>query len=323
MRPVKGFGLLVAFSMALGMMATTPGIAAASTYSRDGGSPASCPTPYTVLNSATISAGTHGGYIKVEMVYCAAWSVVWTRAYNYTNGTAWLATGIVRTENGSVANRYDYTNGSCPSFCIDSLTNGTRSYGAQLYWPPLLNVVDFTSTAYYCTSNSPSACRTAISTAPLVGAKIANLASRNLNAGPCSTNSRGYRGFDSPSGTSSCPGGQPAWGWCDEFAGWVWRAADSRVDISGLVNNTGPGAFRTAGTTSSTPHVGDAAVMIDQYGMDAHVGIVTAIDGSRVTIVSGNERGNTNVVAQDYWTPGGALVDGAYTVSVYVTPPQH
>ena len=302
MRPTKGFGLLLAFSMALGIMATTPGIAAASTYSRDGGSPATCPTPYTVLKSATKNVGS--GYIKVEMVYCSAWTVVWTRAYNYTGATAWFATGVVRTVNGSVDNRYDYTNGSCPTFCIDSLGTGTKSYGAQLYWPSSVPILTFTSTAYYCTSKSPSACGTSVSVTGSPagsGAVIANVATHYLGYGPCGL---GGPGFVSPTGAYTCPAGNPLPGWCDEFAGFVW-AYSGVVNTSGLT--PGPIGFKDyAGTLSSTPQVGDVAVMSDPgYPVYSHVAIVTAIDSNgRVTMVGGNEGGGAGIVAVSYWTPG-------------------
>ncbi|HEX7490455.1 MAG TPA: CHAP domain-containing protein [Candidatus Limnocylindrales bacterium] len=154
------------------------------------------------------------------------------------------------------------------------------------------------------------------------GSTIASVANRYVGYGACGL---GGSGFVSPSGSYSCAAGNPIAGWCDEFAGFVW-AKSGVVKTSGL--GTGPGGFVTyAGgdPLSQTPHVGDVAVMSPpNTSTNSHVAIVTAVSGTSVTMVGGNEGGGQGVVARSYYTAGNyqrTPTDGYhYHVRGYVAP---
>jgi CHAP domain len=155
------------------------------------------------------------------------------------------------------------------------------------------------------------------------GSTIASVANRYVGYGACGL---GGSGFASPSGSYSCAAGNPITGWCDEFAGFVW-AKSGVVNTSGL--GAGPGGFVTYNGLSSTPHVGDVAVMASRKDPPgethyAHVAIVTAVSGASVTMVGGNEGGGQGIVARSYYTAGyyqRTPVDGKfYYVQGYVAP---
>jgi hypothetical protein len=83
--------------------------------------------------------------------------------------------------------------------------------------------------------------------------------------------------------------------WCSIFAGWVWHAADSAIDMAGI--GTYAKDFYdygvAHGTRSTTPQVGGAVVFVDVQGGNSshihHVGIVTSVGSSTINYVGGNE----------------------------------
>ena len=156
----RAMGLLAALAMSASLLAVTPSIAAAAgSYSLDGGSPAGCPgTTYVWGSNQLYNPSGATGYIQVQLAYCPAWQVVWTRAYNYTSrSSVLLATGIQRwSTNGN--GQYDYVNRTCGTFCLDWVAKGTRSYGAQLWVPSNFSSYGgrLRSTVYYCINSSCS-----------------------------------------------------------------------------------------------------------------------------------------------------------------------
>ncbi|MGW4698689.1 CHAP domain-containing protein, partial [Kitasatospora cineracea] len=137
-----------------------------------------------------------------------------------------------------------------------------------------------------------------------VGSSIINIASANLNNGPCSTNSAGGSGY-----YNSC-----SEAWCADFAKWVW--AQDGVNVSGLT--AGAGSFAQYGSgLHSTPHVGDAAVFnYNGNGYADHVALVASVntDGT-VSTIGGNQ---SNRVTWGKITASGYY--GSQKVSGYVTP---
>ncbi|HEY8981882.1 MAG TPA: CHAP domain-containing protein [Streptomyces sp.] len=133
-----------------------------------------------------------------------------------------------------------------------------------------------------------------------------------LGHGPGSGYSNGY-------GQTSSANGQP---WCADFAGWAWAQGGGVQHLSSL--SDGAASFYDYGveygTLSNTPHPGDAVVF--SYDSDSdwakHVEIVTAVSGSQITAIGGNEN---NEVEKDTFS-NGAVGTSTYngTISGYISP---
>jgi hypothetical protein len=316
-KPRKVMGLCAGLVMSLGLLTFTPAVAlAAGSYALDGGSPASCPGSYSVWASKTMTPSGVTGYIKVELAYCPAWQVVWTRAYNYTSrSSVLLATGIERRSSDTAHNKqYDYVNGTCDSFCLDWVRRGTRSYGRQLWIPSNFGSLAgvLTSTVYYCINSSCSSHQTLSVGWPNVQARIANLAYANLGKTDCA-------GFVF-AGTNSC--GFAAW--CAIFTGWVWQ--NSGVDTTGL--NITPTTFEKYNIVKGVPDVGDVVLFYVSSPTGSyigHVAIVYSVSNGVVTSIGGNEGPIPGVVglrrfSQTVGTQSAYPNGFTYTVHGYVSP---
>lgn len=97
--------------------------------------------------------------------------------------------------------------------------------------------------------------------------------------------------------TAGCPAGTAAEAWCSDFADWVWTHAG--VDTVGITGwsatfvQWGAAHHRVQWGTHFRAVVGDAIVWGQRsplYGQ--HVGIVVAVQGSQLTVVSGNSGGD-------------------------------
>jgi len=334
----KAMGLFGGLVMSVGLLAFTPAVAsAAGSYSYDGGSPASCPGSYSVWGSNTFynpSGAT--GYVKVEMVYCPAWQVVWTRAYNYTSrSSVLLATGIERVSSDTAHNKqYDYVKTTCDSFCLDWVAYGAKGYGRQLWVPSGFGGV-FKATVYYCIVSNCSSHQTVDVIGPNTSrqAKIANLARLNLGQTGCTAPYFIINHVNSCSGT---PDGTAAW--CGVFAGWVWSTSGVTT-LDGL--NGAPSTYDAYGTRHSSKHSDPRAgdVVVFDYSTPTgsgmgHVAIVYWVDwnaasGGLVTAIGGNERDTndpSDVVgaARTFamWPGSTSILNGSdtYTVDEYVSP---
>jgi surface antigen len=313
----KGLGLFAGLAISAGLLAFTPaGALAADGYTTyDGGSPASCPGTYSVWASNTMTPSGVTGYIKVELAYCPAWQVAWTRAYNYTSrSSVLLATGLQRTSMDTAHNRSeDYLDGSCDSFCVDWVSYGTRSYGRQLYIPSNFSSLagGLKSTVYYCINSSCSSHQTLTVGWPNLQTKIANLAHAQLGKTDCT-----------PfvfAGSSSCGNA-----WCAIFAGWVW--ANSGVNTTGLGET--PHTFETYGPVNNAPNVGDVVLFYQTSPTGSyigHVAIVYSVSNGVVTSIAGNEGPTPGVVGLRTFSAAvgsqSTYPNGfTYTVHGYVSP---
>jgi hypothetical protein len=127
--------------------------------------------------------------------------------------------------------------------------------------------------------------------------------------------------------TSGCAPGTASEEWCSDFAQWVWE--NSGVDTSGIT-----GASKTFVLWGRTRHqflqgikqvpaVGDAVVwgvLNPLWG--AHVGIVVAVSGSKIDVVSGNS-GNLSTASAVWrsglFTPASQTAQGDPIIG-YVSP---
>ncbi|KIQ62673.1 hypothetical protein TR51_27260 [Kitasatospora griseola] len=131
----------------------------------------------------------------------------------------------------------------------------------------------------------------AAGTAHADAAGIAATANSQLGNGPCTLG--GY-GYVPPSGIgASCDGaGHKRESWCSDFAAWVW----GRNDVAYVKELTSSAATFydygvRHGTLHRTPQVGDAIVWDYDASIDRaqHVNLVTAVNGTTVTVVGGNQ----------------------------------
>ncbi|WP_073807653.1 CHAP domain-containing protein [Kitasatospora sp. CB01950] len=122
-------------------------------------------------------------------------------------------------------------------------------------------------------------------------ASIVSIANSQLGQGPCSIGGSGY--YPPNKSGSSCDGaGHKRESWCADFAAWVW----GRSDVA-FANELSSGAASfydygvKHGTRHSTPQVGDAIVWDFNSATDwaSHVNLVTAVNGSSITVVGGNQ----------------------------------
>ncbi len=107
------------------------------------------------------------------------------------------------------------------------------------------------------------------------GAFAASLASSYIGVSETNNPDKIKDFFDSTSyvgGTSSTP-------WCAAFVSSVYDDAGISNPNSASVNS-----WRSWGNATSTPAVGDIAI----WNSYSHIGIVTSVNGSNVTVVSGN-----------------------------------
>jgi len=171
---------------------------------------------------------------------------------------------------------------------------------------------------------------------PLV-AKIVSLA-RSLDQNhaavvetPLNTNCNPYSGYFGRGSTWACPKGMAAEEWCSDFANWVWaRSGAQTTGITGysytfVTSGMRLGTFKPGATNNPKP--GDAVVWgVAATGVGNHVGLVVAVKGNLIDVVSGNAG---RVDAQGYnvkgWDTGffdPALSHDAPSDSIvgYVTP---
>lgn len=91
--------------------------------------------------------------------------------------------------------------------------------------------------------------------------------------------------------SGQCSNGWRTEEWCADFGTWVWQAAGA--NISGL--DPAAASFYSYGTAhgtwhTSSPHPGDAVVfnLSSDGSYASHVGLVTAVNGGSITMISGN-----------------------------------
>lgn len=118
-------------------------------------------------------------------------------------------------------------------------------------------------------------------------------------------------------GGGGCSNGWRTEEWCSDFATWVWRQAG--INVGGL--SPAASSFYAYGQQHGTwhttsPRVGDAVVFnLSASGTYAsHVGLVTAVNGASVTMISGNSYdsadGQDDTISQASLTVGGGGVSG-------------
>lgn len=80
--------------------------------------------------------------------------------------------------------------------------------------------------------------------------------------------------------------------WCADFLGYVWSKAGFDVGgltgYSGSIHDYGNKHGTTKGRYSTEVRPGDAALWGSPGGYSAHVGMVTAVNGSSITVIHGN-----------------------------------
>ncbi len=133
--------------------------------------------------------------------------------------------------------------------------------------------------------------------------------------------------------TAGCAPGTSSEEWCSDFAQWVWQSVG--IDTTGITGASK--SFVTWGESqvpsqfipfskSAVPAVGDAVVWgvaSPLYG--AHVGIIVAVSGGEIDVVSGNSgpnianEGNIAVWRSGFFKPEGNLVSGDAILG-YVSP---
>lgn len=148
---------------------------------------------------------------------------------------------------------------------------------------------------------------------------------------PLNSNCNPYTAAFGRGWTSGCAKGTAAEEWCSDFADWVWMK--SGADVSGVTgysysfvdHGTRLGTFKPGATNNPRP--GDAVV----WGYAAshvgdHVGLVVAVKGNLIDVVSGNSGPATpqgyNVAVWDsgFFNPATSHDAGTDTIVGYVTP---
>ena len=140
---------------------------------------------------------------------------------------------------------------------------------------------------------------------------------------PFGSGCNAYTGFFHRGDPTGCPNGYAAEAWCSDFANWAWLSAGAAVDgINGwsftYVDYALSHHIFTPGV-SSTPRPGDAVIwgdMAAKYG--AHVGIVAAVSGSKIDVISGNDA--HRVLDSGFFDPASSTVDGGYPIIGYASP---
>lgn len=118
-------------------------------------------------------------------------------------------------------------------------------------------------------------------------------------------------------GGTGCSNGWRTEEWCSDFALWVWRQAG--ITVGGLT--AAASTFYAYGQQHSTwhttnPRVGDAVVFnLSSSGTYAsHVGLVTAVNGASITMISGNSHnsadGQDDIIGQANLAVGSGGVSG-------------
>lgn len=107
-----------------------------------------------------------------------------------------------------------------------------------------------------------------------------------------------------------CPELQ-AQAWCACFVSWVFQKAFGRADAGRLLKHW-PFTYcpTLAGlTTNKTPKEG-SIILFFRNGVYAHTGIVTAVEGGKITTVEGNTSGGGGIIAN-----GGGVFRKSYAIS--------
>ena len=152
--------------------------------------------------------------------------------------------------------------------------------------------------AFAMTPSGPALIASDGGSIPLVAKIVALARSLDQNhAGvvetPLNTNCNPYTGYFRRGSTSMCPKGMASEEWCSDFANWVW--AKSGAQIAGITGYSY--TFVTAGARLGTfkagatnnPKPGDAVVWgYAATGVGNHVGLVVAVKGNLIDVVSGN-----------------------------------
>ncbi|MBD0740123.1 CHAP domain-containing protein [Streptomyces sp. CBMA29] len=145
---------------------------------------------------------------------------------------------------------------------------------------------------------------------------IAAAVNSQVGYGPSGSTGAGYS--NGVSQTNSTHGQS----WCADFAGWAWAQGGGVKHLSTL--DDGAASFYNYGqdydTLSNTPAVGDAVVFSYSASSDwaKHVEIVTAVSGSTITAVGGNENGQVERDTFTHDAVGTSTYNG--TISGYVAP---
>lgn len=163
-----------------------------------------------------------------------------------------------------------------------------------------------------------------------LGAAIASVATAELNNSSHNHEVGGYNcNYYSAVlgvGGTGCSNGWRTEEWCADFGTWVWRQAGA---ISGGLTPAAASFFsygRQHGTWhTSNPQVGDAVVFdLNSSGTFAsHVGLVTAVSGATVTMISGNSinpsTGQIDAVSRVNMSSSGGGISG-YATPLSATP---
>ena len=153
-----------------------------------------------------------------------------------------------------------------------------------------------------------------------------------VQADPFSSNCNPYTAVLGRTAASSwgCPFARGPYGgvqylaedWCSDFAQWVWQASGANVsDVSAwsfnfIVNGENLGTFQPGATNDPQP--GDAVVWGDMAaGYGQHVGIVSAVSGSQISMISGNW--GDEVADSGFFNPATYTVEG-YPILGYIRP---
>ncbi|MFD9379382.1 FG-GAP-like repeat-containing protein [Streptomyces sp. NPDC059999] len=169
---------------------------------------------------------------------------------------------------------------------------------------------------------------TALGTIPAhadTGSSMAALAYGEVGEGPCGTPG-GYWSHNR-SQNNSCDGnGGQSHAWCADFVGWIW----SHYDVARMGSLTdGAASFYSYGvangTLHQTPKPGDAVVFNYSNGYADHVAMVTAFNGTTMTVVGGNEghsSGHSEGIVQKESTTSWAVGSAPWgqTISGYISP---
>jgi hypothetical protein len=148
---------------------------------------------------------------------------------------------------------------------------------------------------------------------------------------PINSNCNPYTAAFGRGSTSGCAKGTAAEEWCSDFAEWVWMR--SGADVSGItgysytfVDHGQRLATFKAGATNN-PRPGDAVVWgYASTHVGDHVGLVVAVKGNLIDVVSGNSGPPTpqgyNVAVWDsgFFDPSTSRVSGSDSIVGYITP---
>ncbi|GHD75137.1 FG-GAP-like repeat-containing protein (plasmid) [Streptomyces goshikiensis] len=170
---------------------------------------------------------------------------------------------------------------------------------------------------------------TALGTIPAhadTGSSMASLAYGEVGNGPCGTPGGYWSHNRSQSNSCNGNGGQ-SHAWCADFVGWIW----SHYDVAHMSTLTDGAASlydygQAYGTLHSTPKPGDAVVFDYSDHYAEHVALVTAFDGTTMTVVGGNEghgSGHTQGIVQRESTTSWSVGSTPWSrqrISGYISP---